>query len=166
MSFIDCQHLVLYAPLQTPGESEMNKYFSMMSLVSPIAGLHLGIATLSQFATDESLAGDVFRAPLPFSGLDSRQLLSFIPSRYSTICSVTHAVDCLTTRLEQIMFHTTLSSRQEVIVLQHYTSALRATQEAIDNEAKRMAPETLCATELLGIFEVRPSPLLFATSDY
>ncbi|KAK1240230.1 hypothetical protein MKX08_007672 [Trichoderma sp. CBMAI-0020] len=150
----DCQHLVLYSPLQTPGQPEMNKFFSMMSLVSPIAGLHLGIATLSQFATDESLAGDVFRAPLPFSKLDSRQLLSFIPSRYSSICSVTHAVDCLTTRLEQIMFHAALSSTQEVIVLQHYTSALQATQEAIDNEAKRMAPETLCATELLGIFEL------------
>ncbi|EHK47301.1 hypothetical protein TRIATDRAFT_217905, partial [Trichoderma atroviride IMI 206040] len=89
--------------------------------------------------------------------MDSRQLLSFIPSRYTTICSVTHAVDCLATRLEQIMIHATLSGRQEVIVLQHYTSALRATQEAIDNEAKRTAPETLCATELLGIFEV-PQP--------
>lgn len=150
--------MVFYTPLQTPGEPEMNKYFAMMSLVSPIAGLHLGIATLSRFATDESLAGDVFRAPLPFSKLDSRQLLSFIPSRYSTICSVTHAVDCLIARIEQIMLHTILSGRQELIVLQHYTNALRATQEAIDNEAKRMAPETLCATEFLGIFEVRPSP--------
>ncbi|KAF9772672.1 hypothetical protein IL306_009608 [Fusarium sp. DS 682] len=134
----------------------MSKCFSLMNLISPIAGLHLGIATLSRFATDENLAGDVFRAPLPFSKLDSRQLLSFIPARYGTECLVTHAVDCLISRIEQIMLHNVLTARQEMVMLRHYTSALRATQEAIDHEAQRMAPETLCATQFLGIFEVRP----------
>ncbi|KAF4339833.1 hypothetical protein FBEOM_6250 [Fusarium beomiforme] len=120
----------------------MSKCFSLMNLISPIAGLHLGIATLSRFATDENLAGDVFRAPLPFSKLDSRLLLSFIPAR-----------------IEQIMLHTVLTTRQEMVILRHYTSALRATQEAIDHEAQRMAPETLCATLFLGIFELlKPQP--------
>ncbi|KAK2005851.1 hypothetical protein LZ32DRAFT_571194 [Colletotrichum eremochloae] len=132
----------------------MSKCFSLMNLISPIAGLHLGIATLSRFATDENLAGDVFRAPLPFSKLDSRQLLSFIPARYSTQCLVTHAVDCLISRIELIMLPTALTARQGMDTLRHYTSALRATQEAIDYEAQRMAPETLCATQFLGIFEL------------
>ncbi|KAM0252118.1 hypothetical protein ACHAQJ_007858 [Trichoderma viride] len=125
-----------------------------MNLIAPIAGLHLGIATLSRFATSENLVGDVFRAPLPFSKLDSRQLLSFIPARYTAVCSVTHATNCLVTRLEQIMALNTSTGTEELIILQHYTSALRALQEAIDDDVQRMTPETLCAAEMLGIFEL------------
>jgi hypothetical protein len=43
----------------------------------------------------------------------------------------------------------------EATVLLHYTKALRALQAALDDETQRMTPETLCATELLGVYEVR-----------
>jgi len=39
--------------------------------------------------------------------------------------------------------------------LAQYSKALRALQVALNDEAQRYTPETLCATQLLGMFEVR-----------
>lgn len=56
------------------------------------------------------------------------------------------------------------STRNEELtnILQHYTSALRALQEAIDNNVQRITAETLCAAELMGIFKV--NSVLFSTA--
>lgn len=154
MNSADHEQVILYPQPMSYHDAEIRNCFSRMNLIAPIAGLHLGIATLSRFATEENLVGDVFRAPLPFSKLDSRQLLSFIPSRYATVSSITHAINCLAARLEQIMSPEVFTIKEELVILQQYTTALRSLQEAIDDEDQRMTPETLCATELLGIFEV------------
>ncbi|KAL7933150.1 hypothetical protein V8C35DRAFT_305066 [Trichoderma chlorosporum] len=148
------EHVVLYSLPTRHCEFEIHNCLSRMDLIAPIAGLPLGIATLSRFAISDNLVGDGFRAPLPFSKLDSRQLHVFIPARYKVVCSITHAANCLVARIEQMMALNACTGKEELTILQHYTDALRSLQEALDDDAQRMAPETLCAAELLGLFEL------------
>ena len=68
---------------------------------------------------------------------------------------MSYAVDCVVEKIRQARSTVQSTDRiNEARILQHYTKALRAVQAAIDDEVERTAPETLCATELLGVYEV------------
>ena len=47
-----------------------------------------------------------------------------------------------------------------------YTKALKYLQRCLNNKSQCLLPETLCATQLLGIFEARDSFRLRALSRY
>lgn len=64
-------------------------------------------------------------------------------------------MDCLAAPLRQItLIDDGFSAERNFEVLHLYGKALRALQESIDDEEARMTAETLCAAELLGLFEV------------
>lgn len=139
-------------------EPELSIGFPVLELIAPLTSLHLGIATISCFSSEPGMTGDVLSAK-PLSHLQSRGLLSYLPSRYGKVSALTSIVDCLVARLNQI----TRSSRpvspgslieENGVVFYHYAKALKEIQRAIDDDELRMSQETLYATELLGIFEV------------
>ncbi len=93
--------------------------------------------------------------------IESRRLFSFIPSRYGHVASITHATDCLIARIRQFAQAAAgRSPEEDAAALNSYTKALRSLRDDINDENLRMLPETLCATELLGFFEVS-----FASTD-
>ncbi|UKZ57541.1 hypothetical protein TrVGV298_011400 [Trichoderma virens] len=126
------------------------------------AGLHLGFASITCFTSESGRAGDVLSSS-PLSHLQSRGLLSYLPSRYGKVAALTYTVDCLVARLNQITRNSVTnggsSDEEDGIVFRHYAKALKEIQKAIDDDALRTSQETLYATELLGIFELlSPQP--------
>lgn len=150
----------LYYPPTDIFMRTMSQNYSLLHLASPMTVLHLGISTLSYFRPDCTCVGETL-SKMP-RHLKNRRLLSFIPSRYGLVSSLTHATDSIIARLDHIVRSKGIrSSEWDTVALKHYAKALKSLQEAIDDENLRMAPETLCAVELLGIFEVcTPFPLL------
>lgn len=134
-------------------ERKMNAEFPILELIAPLTSLHLGFASISCFTSNSGRAGDVLSTS-PLSHLQSRRLLSYLPSRYGKVAALTYTVDCLVARLNQIT-RNGVSEEEDGIVFCHYAKALNEVQKAIDDDALRMSQETLYATELLGIFEVR-----------
>jgi hypothetical protein len=129
----------------------MPEDFTLLLNFMPLTGLRLGIASFAHLPSGPVRSKDLFSAP----HLGSRKLLSFIPSRYGQVSSLSHATDCVVAKLRQIIQPPNcMSARGEAIVLSHYSKALRALQAALDDETQQLTPETLCATELLGVFEV------------
>jgi hypothetical protein len=133
-------------PMNT-SEAGITDNLAILTLIESLAGLHLGANAQSS----PTLRLKLHRPQLP----QSKILLSFIPSRYGHIVPLTYAVDCLAARLRQITLKDIgFSKDRDLEVLYLYDKALRALQEAINDEETRMMPETLCAAELLGFFEV------------
>ncbi|PON21905.1 hypothetical protein TGAM01_v209161, partial [Trichoderma gamsii] len=128
----------------------LSQKIPFLSLVESLIGLHFEIPHL------RSECGSYREAShAPLSPADSRKLLSFIPSRYGRVPSLTHAADCLSARLQQIIqADSQRTSIGEVVILDHHAMALKALQVAIDDPDARMLPETLCAAELLYFFEL------------
>lgn len=138
-------------------EQKISRGFPILELIAPLTSLHLGFATISCFTSESGRTGDVLFAS-PLSHLQTRGLLSYLPSRYGKVSVLTYTVDCLVARLNQITRSSTTngaSDEDDGIVFRHYAKALKEVQRAIDDDALRMSQETLYATELLGIFEVR-----------
>lgn len=138
-------------------DRKMNAEFPILELIAPLTSLHLGFASISCFTSNSGRAGDVLSTS-PLSHLQSRRLLSYLPSRYGKVAALTYTVDCLVARLNQITRNSAAngsSQEEDGIVFCHYAKALSEVQKAIDDDALRMSQETLYATELLGIFEVR-----------
>lgn len=137
-------------------DRKMNAEFPILELIAPLTSLHLGFASISCFTSNSGRAGDVLSTS-PLSHLQSRRLLSYLPSRYGKVAALTYTVDCLVARLNQITRNSAAncaSEEEDGIVFCHYAKALNEVQKAIDDDALRMSQETLYATELLGIFEV------------
>ncbi|KAL7908460.1 hypothetical protein GGI35DRAFT_470094 [Trichoderma velutinum] len=131
-------------------EATIRSSMPFLSLVESLVGLHVGIPCLSPEIGSYGEALLVSQPPA-----DSRKLLSFIPSRYGQIPSVTHATDCLSARLQQIMQADGHSpSIGDVAIFNHHAMALKTLQSAIDDPNTRMLPETLCAAQLLYFFEL------------
>ena len=87
--------------------------------------------------------------------MGTKKLLTFIPSRYGHVPSLSHATDCVVAKLQQVIEPPTRrKAAAESAVLLCYNKALRALQADLDDKDRSLMPETLCATELLCIFEV------------
>ncbi|KAH8817370.1 hypothetical protein F5884DRAFT_779171 [Xylogone sp. PMI_703] len=131
--------------------------YSLLSLATPLTVLHLGISSLSYFRPDLDCIGRTLSKMSAYP--ESQRLLSYIPSRYGHVPSITYATDCLLARLGEIArTQGILSSEGSVTALKLHTKALRSIQEAIDDESLRLMPETLCAVELLAIYELLHGP--------
>lgn len=125
--------------------------FALLLHLLPLTGLRLGIATFQNTIQRPRWSIDLLTLP----HLNSRQLLTFIPSRYGKVATLRYATDCVVAKLREITQSSIQSSsNSEASTLLHYNKALRALQEALDDQRQRLTPETLCATVLLGAFEV------------
>ncbi|KAL6702270.1 hypothetical protein J3F84DRAFT_399691 [Trichoderma pleuroticola] len=128
-------------------EATFAENFAILHLVESLAGLHLGVK--AQPSPNPRL--DLHKSQFP----QSKTLQSFIPSRYGHITPLTCAVDCLAARVRQIALKDDgFSDDPDLEVYRLYDKALKALQEALNDVEEWKTPETLCAAELLGFFEV------------
>lgn len=136
------------APLpMSLSEATFADNFAVLHLVESLAGLHLGVK--DQSSPNSKL--ELHKSQLP----QSKTLLSFIPSRYGHVTPLTCAVDCLAARIGQITLKDDgFSDDPDLEVYRLYDKALKALQEALNDVEEWKTPETLCAAELLGFFEV------------
>ncbi|KAH7133720.1 hypothetical protein EDB81DRAFT_859246 [Dactylonectria macrodidyma] len=140
-----------------PDYATTEKFDLLLNLV-PLTGLRLGIAKFS------SLKSELINASC-VSHLGSRKLAYFITARYTQVPTLRYAADCVIAKLRHILRPLGSSSpEEEHAILVQYTKALRALHKALDDETQRVTAETLCATELLGIFELLDGNLESHTS--
>lgn len=128
----------------------MPKQFSILLNLMPLTGLRLGVGTLSHYLYEPAQPKD----RIITAQASSQRLLSFIPSRYGHVSLLRHATDCVIAKLHyesQPVEHR--SPKSDVKALMYYQKALKALQQALLDEREWAKPETLCATQLLGIFE-------------
>ncbi|EHK25946.1 uncharacterized protein TRIVIDRAFT_218117 [Trichoderma virens Gv29-8] len=128
----------------------MPKQFSVLLDLMPLTGLRLGVGTLSHYLYESTEPKD----RIITAQASSQRLLSFIPSRYGHVSLLRHATDCVIAKLQyQSQRVEDRSPKGDVKALMHYHKALKALQQALLDEREWAKPETLCATQLLGIFE-------------
>jgi len=102
-------------------------------------------------ATTEDLSADSSRLA---SILDPEQwsFLDYVPSRYGTSECLTSAVDVLLARAHLILTpHKTSIATCDRL----YGKALRSLQGALGDDSSAVGADALCATQLLGLHEVR-----------
>lgn len=127
------------------------KNFDLLFKVMPLMGLRLGVASLPDFIHDHPCT----TALSWMSRFGGRKFLSFIPSRYDQVPSLRYATDCIIAKFEQIMLPVERRTVQgNINVLLQYQRALRELQRELNSELSWISAETLCATQLLGVFEV------------
>lgn len=144
------QPLSLSVPFafQDPGTP---RQFSILLDLMPLTGLRLGVGTLSHYLYEPTQPKD----RLITAQASSQRLLSFIPSRYGHVLLLRHATDCVIAKLQYESQPAEYRSPMgDVKAIMYYQKALRALQQALLDECEWAKPETLCATQLLGIFEV------------
>jgi hypothetical protein len=123
--------------------------FDILNL-SPLTGLHLGRAGIEYFTSDNFQAKAIFQQK-------QWSYLSYIPSRYGHTQCLSQATDCVVARLRWMVSSGYRS--EETVVLSLYNKALKSLQVALNDPQQCVQPETLCATELLTLFEAwNPSP--------
>lgn len=113
--------------------------------ISPLTSLHIGRAAVEYFITDPSRLTQLLR-------YKQWSYLSYLPSRYGHGSCLDHATDCVVARLRQMVSPATHYDEARVVSL--YVKALKSLQLALDDPSQCLQPETLCATELLTLFEV------------
>ncbi|KAH8738404.1 hypothetical protein BGZ61DRAFT_440000 [Ilyonectria robusta] len=143
------RHRTHALPVSVPYlNSASTEKFALLLNLTPLTGLRLGIAKFSYLKSEAVYSGNLPSA----SNLASRKLAHFIMSRYEQVPILRYATDCVLAKLHQILQPPDGLGNERVLL--HYTRALRAVQAALDDEKQRMTAETLCATELLGVFEL------------
>lgn len=132
----------------------MPEKFAVLLNLMPLTGLRLGVGTLSHYLYEPTQPKDLILT----AQASSQKLLSFIPSRYGHVLLLRHATDCVIAKLHYLsQQEEDRSPKDDVKALMHYQKALKALQQALFDEREWAKPETLCATQLLGIYEVRVS---------
>lgn len=79
--------------------------------------------------------------------------VEFLPSRLGYSSSLDSAIQCVVGALRDLTLP--LEQRTPVTTLVSYTKALKHLQRSIADAEQCQKSETLCATQLLGIFEVK-----------
>ncbi|PTB42386.1 hypothetical protein M441DRAFT_67918 [Trichoderma asperellum CBS 433.97] len=143
------QSIDLYVPFSFQDPS-LPKQFSLLLNLMPLTGLRLGVGTLSHYLYEPTQPKDAIVS----AQASSQRLLSFIPSRYGHVRLLRHATDCVIAKLQYLSQpEENRSPKGDLKALMHYQKALKTLQEALLDEREWAKPETLCATQLLGIFE-------------
>lgn len=148
-----------------PDGATTEKFALLLNLV-PLTGLRLGIGKLSSFQLDLA-RGQSSRPPSPSTftpfDLGNPKLAHYITSRYSDsgdndkAPALRYATDAVIAQLRQVALRakgTPASPFSQDATLLLYNKALRAVQAALDDDKQRLTEETLCATELLAVFEL------------
>ncbi|KAL1901023.1 hypothetical protein Sste5346_002088 [Sporothrix stenoceras] len=144
-----------------PDGATTEKFTLLLNLV-PLTGLRLGIGKLSSFQLDLARNRTSRRhSPSTFTPLDlgNPKLAHYITSHYGDdkAPALRYATDAVIAQLRQVALRakgTPASPFSRDATLLLYNKALRAVQAALEDEKQRLTEETLCATELLAVFEL------------
>lgn len=79
--------------------------------------------------------------------------IDFLPSRSGHSLTLDSAIQCLVAGLRDLAVPA--AHRSPIKTLACYSRALECLQSSLSHPKQRLSSETLCATQLLGIFEVR-----------
>lgn len=141
------QRSPIQPPLSSPYSNLLvTEHFSILNL-APFTGLRLGVTTLSFFTKDSSNITRALSVP------GSQKLLSFIFPRYGQALTLSLAVDSIVAKLQQMIMNVDNTSAQTIVLRQH-TRVLERIQHDLNDRSKWMSSETLCAVQLLGLFDV------------
>lgn len=115
----------------------------------------LDLSALTTFSTGRVTAHVLKRRPylLP-EVLSCRQwsYLDFVPCRLGQSEVLDNAARCLTAKARQCLLHP--DQRATVTVLRNYLKAIKSLQLALNDGQQSLEADVLCATQLLGIYEV------------
>lgn len=104
---------------------------------------------------DESAMASPKSAVLEYIGSAGKPLmlyLEYLPARLGRNTALDSTIDCVARALRNFCFPA--DGRSNVGVLQSYSKALKHLQKNLEDSGDYLSAETLCATQLLGIFEV------------
>ncbi|QKX63076.1 uncharacterized protein TRUGW13939_10244 [Talaromyces rugulosus] len=111
-------------------------------LLAPLTSVHIGRAAR------EYLSSNLLRFILPSLG-EEASYVTHVPCRLGHEVALDHAVQCVVAAFHAL--HSQSSSKQKTLSL--YMRALNSLQQAINDPERSLSAETLCATELLCLFE-------------
>lgn len=120
----------------------------------------LDVSGLTTYHSGRLTAQLLSREPLRLVHiLRCRQLsyFSFLPSRYGHSACLDDAARCVAARVSQWM--KLPSKTPNVGVLSLYAKSLHSLQSALNDSVLCLQPETLCATAILAIYEVKRPPI-------
>jgi len=126
----------------------------VLQSLAPLTGLRLGLGSAPGMPQSPGVQQNGALAA-------GNKFVSFIPSRYGQISgaasteALTRATDCVLAKRRSMLVERARDDQHRILV--RYAEAVGALQVALDDEAQRSTPETLCAAQLLGIFEVSGS---------
>lgn len=147
---IQQQRQPIQPPISSPYSNLLvTEYFSILDL-APFTGLRLGATTLSFFTKDPSNIIQALSSSVP----GSQKFLSFIFPRYGQALSLSLAVDCIVAKVQQMIMNAESNFAHNIVLRQH-TRVLECIQQDLNDRNQWMSSETLCAIQLLGLFDVR-----------
>ena len=120
----------------------------------------LDVSALTTFHTGRITAQVLFREPLRLATIlryCQWSYFSFLPSRYGYSACLDDATHCLAARLRQWVIAPGDSPSDGVLSL--YSKSLASLQSALNDPDLCLKPEILCATAILGIYEVSRLPI-------
>ena len=120
----------------------------------------LDVSALTTFHTGRITAQLLSKEPLRLATIlryCQWSYFSFLPSRYGYSACLDDATHCLAARLRQWVNTPGNSPRDGVLSL--YSKSLTSLQSALNDPDLCLKPETLCATAILGIYEVSRLPI-------
>ena len=120
----------------------------------------LDVSALTTFHTGRITAQLLFREPLRLATIlryCQWSYFSFLPSRYGYSACLDDATHCLAARLRQWVITPGASPSDGVLSL--YSKCLTSLQKALNDPDLCLKPEILCATAILGIYEVNRLPI-------
>jgi len=130
-------------------ESTRIKYNVDVQHLSILTGFSMGIHTTIFLSDHPKFLETLMRA-------HQWSYLQYVPSLYGSSECVTTATDCLVARVRWMLSVKTTAGLTEIYIL--YAKALRALQAALNDPCRSQAADTLCATQILSIHEVKNLP--------
>jgi hypothetical protein len=119
-------------------------HFDVMDLCS-LTTFHVGRSTMLAMAQNSNLLGTLL-------GKQLSSYLSFVPSRYGHKPYLTAVVDCVTAKARSTLYPSDTDFSTTVMKL--YAKALRAIQNAVNDEKASRDADLLCAVQMLCFYEV------------
>ncbi|UKZ88795.1 uncharacterized protein TrAFT101_004529 [Trichoderma asperellum] len=118
--------------------------FDLLDL-SQLTSFHISYATASSLASKPDMLSDIL-------GRRHWSYLNYLPARIGQNGALDKAAACVTARAQQWLVSP--SERICSSILKLYSEALAALQAELQSPDTRLRPDVLCATELLGIYEL------------
>lgn len=119
--------------------------FDLLSL-SALTAFSVGRVTARVLACRPSLLPEVLRC-------QQWSYIEYVPSRIGSNETLDNAVRCVVARVRQCLLKPYEPPTNNI--LKGYVKAISSLQTALNDEQQCLKSDVLCATELLGIYEVR-----------
>ena len=119
--------------------------FDLLDL-SALTSFHTGRVTARLLSQDPRRLTHILR-------YQQRSYFSFLPSRYGHSACLDNAARCVAARVRQWMGSPLDPPHGGVLPL--YSKSLNSLQSALNDPVLSLKPETLCATAILAIYEVK-----------